>query len=279
MHAECLDRLYHPKMEYYRQVYKDSERWNGVDELTNKTVIVYCEQGNGDIIQFIRYVPFLQERCKVILHCPACLHPLFSQFNAEMLDKDDDVLPTHDYHIPSMSLPFVLNQIDAKFPYLKTEEKEDLSEHDGMKIGIAWEGNPDHSNNDDRNCPLFQFHVLQKPTTKLFSLQPRINDVNLISGCEDMELYGSHLEDYLDTAKLINALDFIVSVDTSVLHLAGAMGKETYGLLSYKCDPRWEVKQWYPDLSIIRQTMPGDWDGVFCELMSELKEKYPILAS
>jgi hypothetical protein len=263
-------------MEYYRYIYRDSERWNGVDDLNEKTVVVYGEQGYGDIIQFMRYIPLLKTlNCKVILHIPKNLHRLFSYLELEMLDKESGDLPKHDYNIPSMSLPFVLNQSDVDVPYIPIEEKTDVG-YDGIKIGVAWEGNPHHSNVDERNCCLWLFNVLQKETTRLFLLQNKIHQPALTEGCENFMLYSSELNDFMDTAKLINAMDFVVSVDTSVLHLAGAIGKESYGLISYRCDPRWEVKNWYPSVNLIRQKEPGDWEGVFCELIYTLEQKGKI---
>ena len=288
MLSECLDRLSHPKMEYYREVYKDSERWNGVDSIAGKTVIVYCEQGFGDIIQFARYIPALKNLgCRIIMHCPIELQRVLAQLYVAMIDKETVDLPPHDYHIPSMSLPFVLNCDVETGPYLSFEGKNDLSGYTGTKIGIAWEGSPDHSNASERNCPLFHFNKLlknskntkswffRKPeSVRLYILQKKAHDENLVHGCENMALHGAKLGDFMDTAELVNAMDFVVSVDTSVLHLAGAMGKETYGLFSFRCDPRWDIKNWYhPALTMVRQRSSGDWEGVFVELIDMLEKK------
>lgn len=273
MGPENLDRLQSPKMEYYHEVYKNSTRWNGVDDLSNKRVIVYCEQGFGDIIQFSRYFPIIKQMCgELIIHCPKELHRLFSDYTA--IDKEEENLPEHDFHVLSMSLPFCLPQTDIKHPYLKVSESTDLSEYnDFIKIGIAWEGNPEHSNNDERSCPLVHFKKLQTDKTKLFMIQKEIHIPELIDGAEDLDLYGSEITDFYDTAKLLNSLDIIVSIDTSVLHLACALGKPTYGLLSYRCDPRWDVDNWYDSLTITRQKSEGDWDGAMSGLIQFLKLK------
>jgi hypothetical protein len=187
------------------------------------------------------------------------------------LDKDDEDIPPHDYHIPSMSLPFVLNQTDVPVPYLKCDTID--LEYESIKIGIAWEGNHLHTNNAERSCPLHFFKQLKTPTTRLYVLQKYVNDVNLIKGCDDLELHGTEIANFMDTAKLINSVDVVVTVDTSVLHLAGALGIKTYGLLSYRSDPRWNIGQnWYPSVTLIRQRDVGDWEGVFCELLHILKE-------
>lgn len=271
--SENLDRLSHPKMEYYRHVYENSERWNGSDSIEGKTIIVYCEQGFGDTIQFVRYVPLLKEKCKkVILHCPTQLHRLFEQFDVELLDKFDENIPEHDYHVCSMSLPFVLDQVEVDVPYISVSEKEDIK-FEGTKIGIAWEGNPYHSNNEERNCPLKYFSALSGENVQLFMIQKAVFLPELLDGAESMELMGVELEDFYDTAKLLNSLDFVVSVDTAVCHLAGAMGIPTFVMLSKDHDPRWEVNKWYPNTTFIRQNLANSWASSFQELIKELKKR------
>lgn len=275
MFQENLDRLSHPKMAWYRELYKDSERWNGVDCLAGKTVIVYGEQGYGDILQFVRYVPRLkQEGCAVCIQCPTPLHRLFEQLGVDLIDRDNDQLPEHDYHIPSMSLPFVLNERDVEMPYLKVDEKADLSElGDSFKIGIAWEGNPEHSNAEERNCPLGFFRTLESLPAKMIMIQRGIGCAELTTGCGDMELYGFPIEDFYDTAKIMNSLDYVVTVDTSILHLAGSLGKPTIGLLSYVSDPRWNIDvDWYPSITLLRQSFPNDWEGVLAQAKAELQK-------
>jgi hypothetical protein len=248
-------------MAYYREVYANSTRWNGDDALEGKKVIIYGEAGDGDMLQFARYVPLLTKRgCDVIFHCPKRLHRLFRQLGIDLLDIEETELPDHDYHICSMSLPFVLNQADAKVPYLKAG-KMDL-DVPGTKIAIAWEGNPEHSNADERNCPLHHFKKLVAPDRSFLMAQKKIHSVDLLEGAEDFDLFGVPIDDYMDTADLLNSVDAVVCVDTSVAHVAGAIGKRTFLLLSYRCDPRWEVKQWYNDITIVRQNKPGDWATV-----------------
>jgi hypothetical protein len=276
MSADYLDRTKHPTMEYYRHVYKDSRMWTGTESVEGKTVIVYCEQGLGDNIQFARYVPLLKEKCtKVILHCPTELHRLFAHFGVDMIDKDNAELPEHDCHVLSMSLPFSLHQFEVSPNYLVVPEQEDLSEFDGFyKIGIAWEGGPTHPNNAERNCPLKHFKALQTDKTKLLMLQKEIHMPQLVEGAEDMNLNGVQLNDFYDTAKLINSLDLVVTVDTAVLHLAGALGKPVMGLLSKRVDTRWAVPfHWYANLCLFRQKSTGDWDSVFEELLTYLRKQ------
>jgi GT2 family glycosyltransferase len=267
--TDSVDRVYNQNMSYYRETYKNSPRWDGIESLNGKTVLVYGEQGLGDNIQFVRYINELKKKgCRVIVHCSMALHALFLGIDGvdEVLDKNHDELPPHHCHILSMSLPFLLNDPKTKFPYVKIKEKMDLGE--GFKIGIAWEGSPLHSNNEQRSCHIKYFKPLLDLGAKLFMLQQQIHSPALVC---DMDLYGVQLNDFTDTAKLINSVDLVACVDTSVLHLAGAMNKKAIGLLSMPGDYRWNVKEWYPSIKFIRQKETGVWDSVFEELISEVK--------
>lgn len=256
-------------MAYYRELYKNSSFWDG--KTKNCTIIVYCEQGFGDIIQFARYLPFLQDN-KVILHCPQELHRLLSNFGYSFIDKTQLALPKHDFHILTMSLPTILEipEVDNK-PYIFVKEK--IIENSKFKIGIAWEGNPDHSNNSMRSCPLKHFKCLIDSNTELYTISKKIHDKTLLEGCEDIELFGYEYSDFLDTAKMINSMDLIVSVDTSVLHLSGAMGKKTFGILSSHHDDRWNVANWYDSITLLKQKQLDNWEPVFEELMDHLGRK------
>jgi hypothetical protein len=277
MLPECQSRLSHPKMEYYREVYKHSERWNGIDSLDGKTIIVYCEQGFGDTIQFCRYFS-LFKNCEVILHCPLKLHRLLSQFKFKMIDRNDPNIPKHDFHVLSMSLPFCFEEgVEIKHPYIHITEKTDLHElnlpDDIIKIGIKWEGNPEHSNNEIRCCPLIFFKKLADkfPKIKFFALHNVFHNLSYLDGCDDLELYSSTSEDFYDTAMFINAMDMIITTDTSALHLAGALNKKTIGLLSNPCDERWNINiNWYPSVEFIKQDLEGDWELVFYKLENYL---------
>jgi len=260
-----MNRTTRSNMEFYRAVYSDSKMWNGKSRLHGKHIIVYCEQGFGDTIQFIRYIPKLRNLgCKVTLHCKKELRRLFAGLSDGFLDKDKEDLPKHDFHVLSMDLPFLLGDMNFHVePYLKAKPFNIKSNH--LKIGIAWEGNPNHSNNDMRSCPLSLFEYLTDVTSsRLFMVQKNIHDKELLDNCDDLLLYGwKPICDFKDTASLIAAMDVIVTVDTSVLHLAGALGKPTFGILSFQHDPRWNISSWYPSVKLIRQESPGDWESVF----------------
>lgn len=176
----------------------------------------------------------------------------------QALDKECPNLPEHDCHILSLSLPFILKDPKVEFPYIKINTKKDLKEYNNdFKIGIAWEGNPNHSNNDKRSCPLKYFKHLVSSKSKLFMIQQHVHLKELTNGAEDLDLLGYEIKDMYDTAELINIMDIIVSVDTSVLHLAGALNKNCFGLIKKEHDPRWNVRIWYNSIKFIR----GDnWD-------------------
>lgn len=256
-------------MANYKAMYAESKYWDGEESIQGKRVIVYCEQGLGDIIQFSRYFKHLKDRgCHLIAHCPKDLHRLLQGEVDEFLDKIDNVrLPEHDMHVLSLDLPFLLkvSKDERTGAYLKVAEVADLEEHSGkFKIGIAWEGSGSHSNNADRCCALRYFAQLaEMPNTSVFMLHKDIENLKLVEGCEEMALYGVPLEDFYDTAKLINAMDLVITIDTSVLHLSGALGKKTLGLLSYRKDPRWDYGHWYDSITLVKQKHPDDWDATF----------------
>ncbi len=261
------ERINHPKMEYYRHVFKDSKRWAGED-IKDKKLIVYGEQGFGDIIQFARYIPLLKQGdCEILFYCPKDLHRIFGCLAVQLLDKDNPELPEHDYHVLSMDLPFVLGTIEAPDPYIRISETQDLEE--GFRhVGIAWEGSTENAVGGDRNCPLKYFKALEKEGTRLYSLQKEIHTPELVKGGEDMELYSVDLEDFYETAKLVASLDIVVTIDTSVAHLAGAMGKTTYLLLSTERDSRWDANHWYSSMICIRMKERGDWEKCVATVVS-----------
>lgn len=276
MHIYTIDesRINKPQMRYYREIYKNSKRWNGFDSLKEKKVIYFAEQGNGDIIHFLRFIPELKKTgCYILAQLPKSLHRLAKQLNIdECFDKSVQELPIHDYHILSLSLQRWLKCPVTTTPYIHIKEKEDLSEFKGLNVGIAWEGNPEYEYNNDRNCPMKYFKVLEKLADRVnfFFLKPIIHDKSLWS--EDFsDLYSVPIIDYYDTAKLINSLDLVVSVDTSVMHLSAAMGKETYGILGTKnSDPRWN-RNWYDSLKLFKKKRK--WETVFGNIL-KLRKKY-----
>lgn len=243
-------------MNYYRWMYKDSPRYKPGEPLEDKHVIIYMEQGLGDQIQCLRYVPVIKEKCKkVTVHAQIEIERIARMLGADFVEKTEEPLPDHDLHMLSFTLLHTFPI--PTLPYIEIPEKIDLPE--GFNIGIAWEGRKDGQFDDYRNCPLKHFKELQLPRVNLISLQPCFNDMNLTEDCEDMKLYASDLADFYDTGKLLNSVNLVVTVDTSVLHIAGAMGKTGYGLMNPKVyDIRWEKYPWYPTIRM----MQGEWSAM-----------------
>ena len=287
-------RIQDPRMEYYHQTYQNSILWKGKESLKNKKIIIYCEQGTGDTVQFLRYLPLLKTKgCHIILHCPEILHCVLPYISGvdEWLEKFDDNLPEHDFHILILDLPFltlkdkpvdietwwegkelekymsqVLQNIPTT-PYINFKEQETLP--DGTNIGICWAGSPAHYNDAERSCNLKYFNCLNG---RLFSLQKEIYE-KYTAGAEKTVLWGTELNNLLDTLKLINSLDVVVTVDTLIMHLAGALNKKTYVMLGKNPDARWkrgEGTKWYPSITFCRSD--GDWELAFKQLPEELRK-------
>lgn len=243
-----MDFRHDIRYTFYRETYKNSKKWEK-GSLSDKVVIIYCEQGIGDTIQILRYCKYL--KCKdLYLHCDKSLHRLIPY---KTIDKESSDLPEHDCHIMSLDLPFL--DIPIVFPYISVSEREDLSDFTN-KVGICWEGNTNC-------CPLRLFKDFENFT--FFKLQRNIS-VESVKDAEDFCLYGTEILDFYDLAKLINSLDFVISVDTAVLHLAGAMNKESYALLKNDGDYRWKVRVWYPRMDLV---FGDSWE----EIILKLKEK------
>lgn len=284
----------------YNTVYDPRNRWRSPSQdVGGKSLILYCEQGLGDAVNFARYVPALKarHRCRVTLHCADVLRPLFEASPA--LGVDDYItepvvamtrtgLPPHDFHASVMSLPHLLNDpVPRGTPYLSAPRRIDLSSYGGCRVGVCWAGSPQHPNDPIRSCHLSWFRGLHDtPGVKLFCLQQdarprayrnRPQPVDLTEGSAGIGLVGlgEYLTDFAATAGVAAGLDAVVTVDTALMHLCGALGKRTYGLLAYNPDWRWglsgDTTPWYDSLTLIRQRHPGDWEGVFQELNFRVK--------
>ncbi len=245
-----LDRINDKRMEYYREVYKNSPRLTSEDLVHNKTIIIYCEQGLGDIIQTARYFEPLKLRsCKIIVHAQEELKELFLAQNYVdgFISKSECNLPQHDFHALSLSLPFLMNGSYLRpHPYIVADTNEEILNDapKQLKIGITWEGNSHKTN-------LSHFKQLNKLNAKLYMVQKEIVDEKLLENSQEIELYGTEINNLLDTAKLINALDFLVAVDTCTLHLAGALNKKAYGLIFKESDSRWN-RVLYPSVKLFK---------------------------
>jgi len=259
--------------------------WDG-SPLNGRTILLHAEQGFGDAIQFARYVPLVtQLGGKVIFESPPELFELFKSLHAAVeLIASGSPLPGYDLHCPLMSLPRALktrpDSIPATVPYLAADAqrveawKSILGESQNrFKIGLAWAGKPTHTNDRNRSMDLSQLAPLSDCGAVFHSLQKAPLTVRP-NGFEVID-HANQLTDFSDTAALIANLDLVITVDTSVAHLAGALAKPTWLLLPHLPDWRWLTNRtdspWYPTMRLFRQQAPGDWSAVIQEMMETLR--------
>jgi tetratricopeptide (TPR) repeat protein len=250
----------------YMETFGPEKKWNGED-IRGKKLLVFGEQGLGDNINFVRYLQPLKRiyGCETILICSEKLRDLFKHCNGidKMIRKENQGYSGEfDYHIPLMSLPNYLDCPIPSTPYIQIKDKIDLGSE--FNVGICWKGNPKYPNDRFRSCDPDLFRNLAMPGVKLFNLQKG----EKVDFAENIEL-----EDFTDTARIINSLDLTITVDTSIMHLAGALDRPVWGLLNYVFDWRWRLDnrtEWYYSLRLFRQNTPGDWAGVFKETKKEL---------
>lgn len=265
-------------------------RWWG-EPLAGRTILVHAEQGFGDTIQFVRYLPTLKALgARVVLDAFAPLWRLFQGFEpVDVLAAVGEPLPKADVHSPLMSLPFAFDlggvtPLEAEAPYLRADPEiagrwaRRLSSAP-LKVGLVASGNPGHRQDARRSLPLA---VLAQglppgPTYVLIQKEVREADRAVLASRPDIVQVGDELEDYADTAGLCAALDLVLSVDTSVAHLAGALGRPTRLLLPHFPDWRWEPMgdrtRWYPSMRLYRQAAAGDWSAVTSAVRDEITRR------
>ena len=263
-------------------------QWQGED-LQGKTILVHAEQGLGDTIQFSRYVPLLAAcRAEVVLEVQPSLTRLLAQLpGAHTVIAMNETRPAIDYHCPILSLPFAfgtrLDSIPASIPYLSAPAahierwRSRLGPRRGLRVGLAWSGNAAQANDRNRSIAFERLMPLGDPAWTLVSLQKDIRerDRAALDGCGTMLRFEDEIEDFRDTAAIIAELDLVVSADTSVAHLAAAMGKPVWVLLAFSADWRWLLDRddspWYPTARLFRQSQRGDWSNVLENVSRELR--------
>lgn len=263
-------------------------RWDGSD-LAGRTLLLHTEYGFGDTIQFIRYVNQLSQQGTVIVQCPPSLVRLLSSMSAiRQVIPIGMELPAFDMYAPLLSLPHLLGttleSIPGHVPYLSAPTQKTLTletaGNKGFKVGFAWAGNLAYSRDHSRSCSLHQFaDVLMTPEVTFYSLQKGERVAELIQLPEAIAVQdlSGLLNDFADTAGAIAQLDLVITTDTAVAHLAGALGKPVWVLLSFVPDWRWLLDRddspWYPTMRLFRQTQLGDWDGVFERVAQALQQR------
>jgi hypothetical protein len=262
--------------------------WTGPEEIRGKTIFVHSEQGFGDALHFCRYVRLLDAHgAKVIVSARPSLQKLLTSLGPNIhVIADGDLPPGFDYHCPMLSLPFacqtVLANIPGATPYLaadaalKAEWKALLPATTKPRIGIAWSGNPDQGNDRHRSMPLETFLPIVSDAAEWTSLQIDLRERDQAAMKESgrITFFGDAIKDFSDTAALIDNMDLVITVDTSVAHLAGALGKPVWILLARNADWRYLLDRtdspWYPTARLFRQRTLGDWSDVVASVKSEL---------
>jgi tetratricopeptide (TPR) repeat protein len=278
------DALKKPKPDFEQQI------WLGDEPLEGKTILLYSEQGIGDAIQFYRYTTLLSAKgANVVMQVPGALVSLLAdQGNPCRIVSKNDPLPPFDCYCPLLSLGLAfrtaLDTIPANTPYLHAPAiaverwRARLGARTQPRIGLVWSGSASHANDRHRSIPLAVLAKVISPNLHFISLQKEVKSTDLATLQELPAVFhaGEELEDFADTAGLIANLDLVISVDTSVAHLAGALGKPVWVLLPFNPDWRWLSERhdspWYPSARLFRQPRYGDWDSVVAETAAALKE-------
>lgn len=270
--------------------------WLGQESIEGKAILIHSEQGLGDTIQFCRYLPMMSAYgAKVYFECRKPLVSLLATLKGEFtVIPQDSELPDFDVQCPLMSLPHVfgttLDTVPAPVPYLSSlpdkrafwrGKLDACTKHPQAKnIGLVWAGRPQYKNDHKRSLAFdkiarlldlpFNFHSLQK--------EYREGDLEAFSKFDNLFDHASDLNDFSDTAALMDELDLIITVDTSTAHLAGALGRPVWILLPWMPDYRWLLDRadspWYPSARLFRQPALQDWDSVLSLVMQSLSSTY-----
>ncbi len=264
--------------------------WLGKEPVEGKTILVHVDEGLGDTIQFLRYVPMLAERgARVILVVAKPLHALLSGFPgvSECLMVADK-LPAFDMHCPICSLPLAfgtrLDTVPSATSYLPAPARERVkvvgrstrSTRQAADRPGGGPATPTTGNDLNRSIPLQTLSRILDIDATFVSLQkdPRPTDKAILEKRADIVDLTAHLTDFVETAALVSCLDLVITVDTSVAHLAGALGRPTWILLPYVPDYRWMLDRddspWYPTVRLFRQTATHEYQSVLDRMRSEL---------
>ena len=267
-------------------------RLRSLEGINGKTVLVHAEQGLGDTIQFYRFIALLQDAGAKALFAPQPpLRALFAAQKTEaiLVDRGDRSLP-FDYHVPLMSLPLLFSTasetIPSKTPYLhadrdRVEKWQRKIGAGAFRIGICWQGSVGHHHDGGRSFPVLHFEEISRiPGVRLISLHKGEGEKQLKMLPDGMliETLGADFDAgpaaFLDTAAVMMSLDLVITSDTAIAHLAGALGVPTWLVLPFLPDWRWSVKRtdspWYPSMQVFRQPSAGDWQAVFRQVREAL---------
>ncbi len=283
------------KTQRGRKLYqpKSKPRLTQNKKLIGKSILIYSDEGLGDAIQFSRFInPIIHEKARVVLLVQEPLISLFKSSNlkCEIIGKSSKI-PYHDYYAPMSSLPNILNTNETKIPHpvefkmssVRSNSALDLAVKQKNKpaIGIAWRGNPDHTNDKNRSIDLDVFLGNLDQNYEYISLQKELTktEYKIISNQYGILDSSPLLVDMKQTANLCNQLDLIITVDTSIAHLCGSMKKPTWVLIPFVPDWRWQLERsdspWYPSIKLFRQKEKQNWTDVFIAVNNHLKSLFP----
>jgi hypothetical protein len=271
-------------------------RWAGT-RLDGRAILVHTEQGFGDTLLFLRLLPLLRQRVRrLVLACPKQLQPLLRPlpYVDEWFPIDEPGLITFELYTPLLSLPGLLGIEEATIPqtvpYISPDPArvarwgEQLKGVPGLKVGLCWQGSPTLKTDSLRSIPLAQFAPLAAvPGVTLFSLQKGagVEQIAALRGRVPVhELPGLDTDGaFVDTAAVLQHLDLVITIDTAIAHVAGALARPVWMLLSTGSDWRWLTGRrdtpWYPTMRLFRQKVLGDWSTVFAEVVEELRSRQP----
>lgn len=262
--------------------------WLGEGSIEGKTILIYSDEGLGDAIQFARYVPALAARgARVVLVVQDSLRFLLSTLPgvSQCLPMSAPTLPGADVRCPIMSLPLAFRTtLDTIPPPIRLQLPPDrakawderLGPHDRLRVGLAWSGSPAHQNDHNRSIPLKLLTQLLDLRATFVSLQrdPRSDDRAVLLERTDIVDLTTDLTDFSETAALLSCLDLVITVDTSIAHLAPSMGCPTWIMLAHRPDWRWLLNRddspWYPTARLFRQATAGDYADVIRRIRTEL---------
>jgi tetratricopeptide (TPR) repeat protein len=258
--------------------------WRG-EPPAGRTILLHAEQGLGDTLQFARYAPLVRARgARVVLEVQPPLVPVLERL-ADMVVARGAALPAYDLHCPLLSLPFAcgteLATIPADIPYLAVPPGRvaawtaRLGERRRPRIGIAFSGDPAHPEDAQRSIPLARFRAaFAGVEAELHLLQTAIRPADL-GAAEGLVVHGAALADFADTAALVLLMDRVVTVDTALAHVAGALGRPAAVLVQFGADFRWlrgrADSPWYPSLRLYRQPRYGEWEGALAAVNAALR--------
>jgi Tfp pilus assembly protein PilF len=264
-------------------------RWDG-SPLQGRSILLYAEYGFGDTIQFIRYAPHVRERGGYVIL--ACKKPIARLMTAcagvEQVVSEGDVLPEFTVYAPLMSLPLsfgtTLSSVPANVPYIATDVElknrwsTEIGMPDSFKIGVVWQGNPDYRQDRERSFRLAQLEGIARiPGVQLLSFQRvfGVEQLREVEGRFSVLDVGGKTSDFMDIAAALQSLDLVIAPDTSIAHLAGALGVRVWVALAFAPDSRWLEERsdspWYPSMRLFRQKRRGNWDEVFEQMVVELR--------